>query len=430
MKRKIADKLLRWKNSPDRMPLLIMGARQVGKSYSIKEFGQAHFKSLLTINFELDEAYHSFFQSSLRPQEIIRNIESYFGTSITAGDTLIFFDEIQLCERALTALKYFYEETPQYHVIGAGSLLGITLSRNQSAFPVGKITRSDLYPMDFQEFLWATGNSYLDEQICLCFKSMRPLQQTFHDKALALYRQYLLTGGMPAAVATHIADLPAVPESDIRQFILSGYTADIAKFVDVAQGVRIRACYDSIPQQLAKDNQKFQYKLALKGGRSALLGDAIDWLVQSGIVLKCDLTTEGMLPPKAYIDPASFKLYINDVGLLSEQTRLTGASLDEESQWFGLLAENFVAQTLAANGFDLMYWSSGSTAEVDFVLMKEGLVVPVEVKAGRRVRSRGLDVFIKRYNCKRAYRLSARQFGQADVICSVPLYAAYLIEQN
>lgn len=430
MKRKIADKLLRWKDAPGRMPLLIMGARQVGKSYSIREFGKARFKSLLIINFELDEAYQSFFQNSLRPQDIIRNIESYFGTSIVIGDTLIFFDEIQLCERALTALKYFYEEAPEYHVIGAGSLLGITLNRKQSAFPVGKIMRVDLYPMDFQEFLWATGNNYLDEQIRLCFQSMRPLQQALHDKALALYRQYLLTGGMPAAVATHVAESPAIPESDIRQFIISGYTADIAKFVDVAQGVRIRACYDSIPQQLAKDNQKFQYKLAMRGGRAALLGDAIDWLVQSGIVLKCDLTTEGILPPKAYIDPASFKLYINDVGLLSEQTRLTGASLGEESQWFGPLAENYMAQTFAANGFDLLYWSSGSTAEVDFILMIDGLVVPVEVKAGRRVRSRGLDVFIKRYNSKKAYRLSTKNFGQTDVIYSIPLYAAYLIEKS
>lgn len=427
MKRKIEDRLTRWMNTPGRMPLLVAGSRQVGKSYSIKSFGQTHYKNVMAMNFEMDEGYASLFQTSLRPRDIIRNVEQYFGQPIHPEETLIFFDEIQRCERALTALKYFYEEAPQYHVIGAGSLLGITLNREQSAFPVGKVERADMFPMDFQEFLWATGNEYLDEQIILCFRSMQPLHVTLHEKALALYRQYLLTGGMPAAVATHIMQAPAIPESDIRRYILGGYIADIAKFVDATQAVRVRACYDSIPQQLAKDNQKFQYKLAMRGGRAALLGDAIDWLVQSGIVLKCDLTTEGCLPPKAFVDPASFKLYVNDVGLLSEQVRLTAASLSEESPWHGSLAENFVAQMLSANGFELMYWSSGSTAEVDFVLMKEGLVTPVEVKAGLRVKSRGLEAFIKRYQPKTAYRLSMKQFGKTEAIFSVPLYATHMI---
>lgn len=419
--------LLAWKAMPGRMPLLVTGARQVGKSYTIRAFGQQHYRSLLLVNFEMEEAYQSFFQGSLQPKDIIRRMESYFGIRIEPEETLIFFDEIQLCERALTALKYFLEEAPEYHVIGAGSLLGISLSRQSSAFPVGKVMRQPMFPMDFQEFLWATDNSYLDEQITWSYHEMKALHGSLHMKGLDLYRQYLITGGMPAAVSTHVAEHPAVPEQDIKQFILDAYVADIAKFVDNVQAVRVRACYDSIPQQLAKENKKFQWKLAMRGGRAALLGDAVDWLVQAGTVLKCDLTAQGEVPPKAYVDPASFKLYMNDVGLLSRQVRLTGASLEENSRWFGVLAENYVAQTLAAQGFDLMYWTSTSTAEVDFVLMQDGLVVPVEVKAGGRVLSRSLDVFMERYASKLAYRISARNFGRSGPIRSVPLYAAHCI---
>lgn len=427
MKRKIEVDLLAWKHQPGRMPLLLNGARQVGKSYSVKAFGAKHYPSLLTINFELDEAFLSFFETSLRPRDIIKRIEQFFGVQIRPDETLLFFDEIQLCERALTSLKYFTEEAPEYHIIGAGSLLGLTLNRTKSAYPVGKVIQMSMYPMDFQEFLWANGQAYLEEQIALSAEAMSPLSQSLHQSALNLLNQYYLTGGMPASVATHLSQSPVVSEQQIRQFILAAYAADIAKFVDASQAVRIRACYDSIPQQLAKDNKKFQYKLAMKGGRASLLGDAVDWLVQSGIVLKADLTTSGEMPPAAAIDPASFKLYSSDIGLLASQVNLTGSALQMNPQWQGIMAENYVAQSLVANGHQLLYWTSGNTAELDFVLVQQGQVVPLEVKSSTRVRSRSLDYFIKKYRPTKAFRLSERNFGLSDGIHSLPLYAAYTI---
>lgn len=427
MKRKIEQALRDWKNNPTRMPLILIGARQVGKTYSVLAFGEREFKRVIELNFEKNPIFEAFFEGSLDPKEIIVNIELYFGISISAEHDLLFFDESQLCEKAITSLKYFTEMAPQYSVIAAGSLLGVSINRSSGSFPVGKVQLLRMFPLDFEEFLWAMDENYLAMAIRDGFTNCTAISDSLHERGLQKYREYLITGGMPASVTTHLNPATTVTETDIRRFILDAYSADTAKFADATQSVRIRASYESIPQQLAKESKKFRYKLAMKGGRAALLGDSIDWLVQSGIVMKCDLVTAGKVPLKAHIDPTSFKLYMSDVGLLSTRVNLTTKTLLQSGTWPGALTENYVAQALTANGHELLYWESGNQAEVDFVIEQESEIVPIEVKASHHVQSKSLTEFSKKYESKLAYRISTRNFGKSGVIESIPLYAAHCI---
>lgn len=425
MRRKIMERLEKWRTSAaKRLPLLLYGARQVGKTYILKEFGREHFSNTVYINFEEDRVIAGYLQLRLNPSYIIKTIEDLYSVKIEAENTLIIFDEIQSCERALTSLKYFAEEAPEYCVVAAGSLLGVAINREQFSFPVGKVQLEHLYPLDLEEFMWAKGKEHLTQLIRHSYAADSPLPDVLHQEALSLYQEYLVTGGMPAVVKA-AGDNQDI--SELQNLIYRSYVADMAKYAGKGESVKIAEAYDSLPAQLAKENKKFQYKLIRSGARSSLYGESIDWLIQSGIVLKCTKCEQGLLPLAAYEDLSSFKLYFSDTGIFSVRLQLNLQNLQQAKQYLGALTENYVAIQLKANGYGLNYWVSQSTAELDFVIVHNGDVVPVECKANIHVKSKSLDVFVKRYNIKQSIRLSARNFGCENKIKSVPLYAAFCI---
>ncbi len=428
MKRKITDFLIKWKNSPNRKPLLIYGARQTGKTYAVNEFGKEHFEDMIYINFEVDTRLALEFENNISPQHIINSLELFFGRKIMPEKTLIFFDEIQTCERALTALKYFCEEAPQYCIIAAGSLLGVAVNRKKHSFPVGKVEIKTLYPMDFEEFLTAVGMVGLAEKIRGCFETDSPIETLLHEKSLELYRSYLVLGGMPEAVASYAKNGGMLASRNIQSLILDAYIADMAKYATPAETARIIACYGSIPVQLAKDNKKFQYKTVQKGGRASFFGASLDWLAASGIINICNKTEQGNVPLETARDLASFKVYMSDTGLLTLKSgTMPNDILSGHSPYIGAITENYAAQSLKASGYELYYWASQSTAEVDFVIQREGKNIPVEVKSSDHTKSRSLSIYMERYKPEYAIRISAKNFGRSENIKAVPLYAVFCV---
>ncbi len=432
LKRKITDKLIAWKNKPDRrMPLLLYGARQVGKTHILLEFGEQHYKNVAYINLETNLTVSSYFSENIEPERIIRFLETEVQQRIIPGDTLIIFDEVQTCERALTSLKYFNENAPEYHIACAGSLLGVAINREKYSFPVGNVYTQTLFPLDFEEFLWALGEEQLCGEIRQSFSADSALPDALHHKALDYYRIYLITGGMPRVVLEYKRTGSLLTVPGVQHNIINDYIADMAKYASNTESVKIRAAYNSIPVQLAKENKKFQYKLAQKGGTATIFGAAIDWLGFAGVVLKCVRIEQGFMPISVYSDLSAFKLYMGDVGLLtmksgiSQQTVL--ASGETENIFLGAISENYVAQALWASRYDLYYWTSGGIAELDFVLQKDDKIIPIEVKTGTRTKSRSLNLFSEKYKPDYAIRISSKNFGFANNIKSVPLYAVFCI---
>jgi len=429
MRRKIYDKLVVWKNKNDRKPLIVNGARQVGKSYILQEFGKQEFENFLIVNLETDKALARKFEEEITPMPIIQYLETVHSQRIIPGETLIILDEIQASERALTSLKYFCEQAPDYHIVAAGSLLGVAINRKQYSFPVGKVDELTLFPMDFEEFLWALGKDAFVALIRQHFESNEPLD--VHSIALDYYNNYLIVGGMPAAVNEYITTNSFVAVADIQNRILNEYIADMVRYAEPNTSIKIRACYESIPAQLAKENRKFQYRVVQRGGSSAIFGASIEWLKYAGIILKCQKTTQGTMPIKVHVDLSDFKIYMSDVGMLTMQsgiaTQAILSPIETENAFLGAVAENYVAQAFASNLIPLLYWKNDNTAEVDFVIQKGIDVIPIEVKSGLRVRSKSVSIFLKQYQCPYAIRLSKKNFGYENNIKSVPLYAAFCI---
>jgi len=430
MKRKVMEQLLRWKNKlHGRMPLLVYGARQVGKTYILQEFGKNHYKNVVYFNLETNRTVSSYFADNIDPERILRFLETESQQKICASDTLIIFDEIQACERALTSLKYFNENVPQYHIVGAGSLLGVAINREHYSFPVGNVDSITMYPMDFEEYLWALSEDRLCDDIQTSFVKNEALPSGLHEKALDLYRQYLIIGGMPRAVVEFINTASFLTVPDVQNKIMNDYIADMAKYASNTESVKIRAAFDSLPVQLAKNNKKFQYKLAQKGGTAAIFGVAIEWLVFAGIVHKCERIEHGYMPVSVYRDLAAFKLYMCDTGLLSlksgisQHTILSAGAID--NTFLGAINENYVAQTLASKRYRLYYWTSQGTAELDFVLQLDNDIIAVEVKTGTSVRSKSLNMFTSKYKPALSVRISSRNFGFENGVKSVPLYAVF-----
>jgi len=430
MRRKIYDKLVEWKNKTDRKPLIVNGARQVGKSYILQEFGKQEFENYLIVNLETDKALARKFEEDITPMPIIQYLESAHSQRIIPGKTLIILDEIQASERALTSLKYFCEQAPDYHIVAAGSLLGVAINRKQYSFPVGKVDELSLFPMDFEEFLWALGKENFVALIRQHFETNEPLD--VHSMAMDFYNNYLIVGGMPAAVKEFIATNSFVAVADIQNRILNEYIADMAKYAEPYTSIKIRACYESIPAQLAKENRKFQYRVVQRGGSSTIFGESIEWLKYAGVILKCQKTTQGTMPIKVHIDLSdNFKIYMSDVGMLTMQsgiaTQAILSPIETENTFMGAVAENYVAQAFVSNLIPLLYWKNENTAEVDFVIQKGVDIIPIEVKSGVRVRSKSLGIFMNQYPCPYAIRLSKKNFGYENNIKSVPLYAAFCI---
>ena len=429
MKRKAMDKLIAWKNNQNRKPLLLYGARQVGKTYLVKEFGKL-FDDMIYVNFETNEIINNIINENIEPNNIIKQLEVFFNKKITEN-TLIFFDEIQQNPRALTSLKYFYEDAPNYYVIGAGSLLGVHIKRENYSFPVGKVDILNIYPLDFEEFLMATNNDLLIDEIKKSYSNNTKISKLLHEKSLDLYSDYLAIGGMPEVVFEYTKSNSLITAIDIQTKILESYKNDITKYTSYQEANKILAAFESIPAQLAKDNKKFQYKLIQKGGTSTIFGYAIDWLVNSGVTNKCYKTNIGV-PLKMYEQLDSFKLYMNDVGLLTNLSKfplylIKNQEIGNELM-IGMLTENYVASCFKFNDLNLNYWQNDYQSEIDFVLQTEkGNIIPVEVKTSDHVKSRSLTNYINEYNPKYAIRISSKNFGFKNNIKSVPLYAVFCI---
>lgn len=350
---------------------------------------------------------------------------------IVPGQTLIFFDEIQASPKAITSLKYFCENAPEYHIVAAGSLLGVSVNRESVSFPVGKIDSLTMYPLNFMEFLWATGNNALLQMIEQSYISDMPLVAALHEKAMFLYKTYLLVGGMPECVSEYSdkQDFDFVRVKQSR--IFNDYASDMSKYSTKAEAVRHEAAYASVPLQLAKENKKFQYKLIRSGARSRQYEDSIHWLTKAGVVLKCEKINEGKTPIEFYKDSLSFKIYMSDVGLLTAKMMVPPAPVLSDINFCGeakgAITENYVAQQLAANNLRLYYWASVNTAKVDFVMQLKEYPVPIECKSNDNVRSRSLSVYAGKYLPPYAIRISSKNFGFENGIKSVPLYAVFCI---
>lgn len=429
MERKILKKLLAWKDRTERKPLLLNGARQVGKTYILQKLGREHFENMVYVNLEKNLLIAGFFQDNIDPRRIIRYLEASTQEKIVPGKTLLVLDEIQACERALTSLKYFCEEAPEYHVAAAGSLLGVAIHREKYSFPVGKVETLALYPFDFEEYLQARKKNFLLEEIQDSFCTMKPLPDALHQEAIELYREYLVTGGMPASIDAYLRSNSFFNLPDVQGEIVNNYVADMAKYADNTESVRIRACFQSVPAQLAKDNKKFQYKVVQRGGSAALFGSAIEWLAYAGVVLKCQKVQHAEEPLSVYSDLSSFKLYMADVGLLVMQSGISQATVlsGADNTFMGAVTENYVAQQFSAKGYPLYYWANKGTAELDFLLQKEGNIIGVEVKKGEHTKSRSLSVFINEYKPAYSIRLSLKNFGESNGVKAIPLYAAFCI---
>lgn len=432
MERNIMQELVTWKDrKTDRMPLVLYGVRQVGKTYILREFGDRYFQNTIYINFERMDIIAEYFQGELSPDRLLRLIEEYFNQKVIPDRTLLIFDEIQACERALTSLKYFCEEAPEYHIAAAGSLLGVAINREKYSFPVGKVVIKTLYPLGFDEFLNAVGKKHLVSIIREHYESMEEMPQATHQELLEWYHRYLYIGGMPAAINEYLQRDSMVNVPEVQSMILNTYTADMAKYASDSESTKIRNAYLSMPAQLAKENKKFQYKLIRKGATAGLFGDSIAWLVFSGVVLECDRVSRGEAPLIAFRDVSAFKLYLSDVGLLSAFTKI---SLDNilkntlSELYRGSLTENYVAQTLKSKGYDLYYWTSDSpVSELDFVIQKDGMILPIEVKSGENVKAKSLRRYDNMYHPQKVIRLSEKNFGTEEEMYAVPLYAAFCI---
>ncbi|TPF86937.1 hypothetical protein BW13_03035 [Bifidobacterium sp. UTCIF-37] len=435
MKRTIDIKLDEWKSSPRRKPLILFGARQVGKTYAITHFAERSFDSMAYVDFSRETRAAIPFGDSIAPADIIRGLESLLHMRIDPDRTLIVLDEIQLCERALTSLKYFCDDAPQYHVVAAGSLLGVKVNRSRYSFPVGKVDMLTLHPMNFKEYLWAKGEERLADGIRDAYQTPE-VPFPYHDIAMDLVREYMIVGGMPESVSAYLeSDRRMEDARTVQRNIITAYTADMAKYSTPRETQRILEAWNSIPRQLAKENHKFQYKAIRSGGRSNMYQGALSWLVSAGIITRLTQVSEPVAPLRAFEDPSSFKIYMADTGLLSSEYDILPADLlpadNKASVFRGALNENYVLQQLIADELHPHYWGTLNRGEVEFIVRdRQGDVIPIEVKSGTNVTARSLVAYRAKYSPRYAVRLSARNFGAEGDLRSIPLYAAWLLAED
>lgn len=430
MKRTALEQLIAWSKSENRKPLIIRGARQTGKTWLMKELGRQAFAETVYINFENEPRFKNLFEADYNVSRIISIIEIHYGKRINATDTLIVFDEIQEAKGGITSLKYFAEDAPQYAVVAAGSLLGLSLHEDRS-FPVGKVSFLDLHPLSFAEFLMASGKEMLLQAM---LNHEWETVGTFHQELAGLLKTYLYVGGMPEVVQKWIDTNDWYSVRTVQNEILRSYRADFSKHAPNAQVPRLNMVWDSLPAQLDKENKKFVYGVLREGARAKDFELAIMWLCDCGLVLRSHRVSAPRMPLKAYQDMQVFKLFAVDVGLLGAMAGLDARTLIDGNNIFteykGALTEQFVMQELTALSVDYIgYWTNErSTAEVDFVLQHAGEVIPIEVKAGENVRSRSFTVFCQKYEPQRAVKTSLLPFHSDENMYNVPLYglSAYL----
>ncbi len=435
MIRKFDEKLKQWKDNNIDTPLMVIGARQIGKTYTINEFCINNFKEYIYINLELEEEIKKIFDTTINPDEVIKRIEIIKGFKINIPDTVIFFDEIQVSERAITSLKYFCESENKYKIVCAGSLLGVKLNRFRSSFPVGKVRIEHMYPMDFEEFMIAIGQKLLIDEITRCYEDKQEMLETFHKRATDCYLDYLCIGGMPKAVLEYIKNDNKVVGIDktIHENIIESYISDMKKYTySSAETIKIQKVYETMPLQLGKDNTKFKYSVIESGAKKNSYKLPIDWLISSNLLLKCERVTKPEVPMRVYVATDMFKLYLSDVGLLACLSRIKHSDilLNGDYMFKGAITENYVATILNTYDIDLKYWRASNEAEIDFLIDLEDGIIPIEVKGSYNTRSKSLNEFMKKYNSKYGIRLSLKNFGFTEKIVSIPLYATYLFEEN
>lgn len=431
MYRKIMKYLENWKNSEYRKPLILQGARQVGKTYSILEFGRTQYENVAYFNFETNPKLSDVFEENISPDYLISILSHLASQTIIKEKTLIVFDEVQLCERALTSLKYFCEDAPEYHIIVAGSLLGVAVNRSEFSFPVGKVDMQTLYPMDMEEFMLALGEDDLVKRIKKCFAENTPMPSVLHDTAMRLYRQYLVVGGMPESVMQYVNTKDHILVRHTQNMILASYLNDMSKYNQANEIKKTRLAYDNITVQLSKKNTRFQYKLLKKGARAAEFENAIEWLCLSGIVSQVYKVEQIKKPLENYRDIDAFKIYVSDLGLLCAKKDLVPNDVlfmsEELNDFKGGMAENYVNVQLTINGYRTYYWESDRGAEVDFIIQREGQLIPIEVKSADNTRAKSLRVYMDTHHPAYAIKLSAKNFAFEDNKKIVPLYAAFCI---
>ncbi len=431
MFRKVMRFLEVWKDSAHRKPLILQGARQVGKTYSVLEFGRTHYENVAYFNFETNPKLNTVFEENISPDYLIPLLSHIARQTIVKEKTLIVLDEVQLCERALTSLKYFCEDAPEYHIVVAGSLLGVAVNRARFSFPVGKVDMKTLYPMDMEEFMLALGEEELVERVKECFRTNTPMPAVLHDAAMKLYRQYLVIGGMPECVMQHVQTKDHILVRHTQDTILASYLNDMSKYNNLNEIKKTRLAYDNITVQLSKKNTRFQYKLMKKGGRASEFENAIEWLCLSGIVSQVYKAEQIKKPLENYRDIDAFKIYVSDLGLLCAKKDLAANDVlymvEELNDFKGGMVENYVNVQLTTNGYSTYYWESERGAEIDFVIQRDGELIPIEVKSADNTKAKSLKVYMDTYKPAYAIKLSAKNFGFEDNKKIVPLYAAFCI---
>lgn len=425
MERAVYKQLTSWKNSQERKPLILNGARQVGKTYILKEFGNKEYGKMAFFSLDRNAKARSVFEKSQDAKSIILSLSAISGVDITPGDTLIFLDEIQECPKALESLKFFCEEANEYHIVVAGSLLGISL-HTDSSFPVGKVDMLRLFPMNFSEFLLALGK---DKMVDILDMQNYDIISTLSESYKEMLRQYYYVGGMPAVVNAFIEGKGLKEIRKIQQQILFDYKRDFSKHAPVREVPRINLVWEGVPSQLAKENKKFIYGAIKPGGRASEFEIAIQWLIDAGLIYKVSRVKEAKMPLKFYEDFSAFKLFMLDVGLMGAMVDAPAdailASNDIFSEYKGAFTELYVNNELTCNGCKTYYHSvDNSTIEIDFVIQRDGIVTPIEVKAEENVKSKSLKTFIDNNPTLKGLRLSMKDYIEQHWMVNVPLYAA------
>jgi predicted AAA+ superfamily ATPase len=431
MKRSAYNQLLQWKESASRKPLILQGARQVGKTFLVNDFGKNEYTNFVYLNFEQNESLQTFFDQSLYPERIIADLGLFLGKKITAKDTLLFFDEIQVAPKVLTSLKYFQEQAPDYHIIAAGSLLGVSMGK-KSSFPVGKVNFLTMQPMSFSEYLLAMGENLMVEMLGE-ISTVQPLSELIHEKLLQHLKMYLFLGGMPEVVQNYIDNRDIVQVRVIQNEILEAYKRDFSKYDEPNQEVRTSEFWNSIPGQLAKENKKFKYADIRHGARSAMFEQTVEWLRGAGLINVVYNLTTPKKPLSAYADYTKFKVYLHDVGLLAAKLNVPSELIVTPSELFsefnGAFIENFVAQELVYYNLQSKqyYWTSRGEAEVDFIVETDNNIYPVEIKSGTSRNLKSLRSYSIKYNPGNIFRISPRNLIQSDDFINIPLYAVNVL---
>ena len=425
MKRFALETLIQWKNKKKHKPLILQGARQVGKTWLMQEFGRTNFKKTIYINFERNKRVRELFEKDFDTKRIIFGLEAEFNTKITPQDTLIIFDEIQELPATITSLKYFYEEMPQLYIISAGSLLGVALHKGVS-YPVGKVETMSLYPMSFKEFLYALNETRL---IDLLETKDFDLIKTFKDKITDYLKQYMFIGGMPEVVEDFVTNKDITAVRNIQKEILDAYEKDFSKHTPKEIFSKLMLVWKQIPAQLSKENKKFIYNDVIQNSRAKDFEDAITWLVQSGLVYKISRISKPGLPISAYLKENIFKLFILDTGLLCAKSGLEPQIIIDGDKLFtefkGALTEQYVLQELKSiEDLEVTYWANDDTnvAEVDFLIQYKGKIIPIEVKSKTNLKAKSLKSYIDKFKPNISIRTSLADYKKTDDLLDIPLY--------